>query len=319
MKNSNVLTIQNLSLFLHDGVEKKKLLHDISFAVSRGEMVAIIGESGSGKTLLTRAITNLFPEHSQVFIQGKILFNENELLKGEWEMLNEIRKKSIRYIFQEPASALNPVLNIGVQCRLLLGNAFERENSTLVVLLSQLGIENPARVLDSYPHQLSVGMLQRVLIAIAIASQPEIIIADEPTSSVDAVLRYQIHDLLSEQCKKNGIALLLTTHDLDVVIRYADKIIMLYDGRIFEKSSRQQFFSNPLHPYSQLLLQSLSDLKTELENKGNLKEELEEHTYITTGCRFSTRCPKAQPDCFQEEPMLISVEEGNEVRCPYWK
>jgi oligopeptide/dipeptide ABC transporter ATP-binding protein len=182
-----------------------------------------------------------------------------------------------------------------------------------------MGIKDLEKILGSYPHQLSVGTLQRILIAAAIAPRPRILIADEPTSAVDATQRYQILDLLQAYCKTHVMALLLITHDLQIARRYGDRIAVLYAGRIVEMSKQSDFFAKPLHPYSKMLLESVPDASASLESMPAASGAVPAITDLPSGCKFHPRCPKLQADCKEQESELLSIDQDHQVRCPYWK
>jgi len=182
-----------------------------------------------------------------------------------------------------------------------------------------MGITDPAEVLNSYPHQLSVGTLQRILIAAAIAPHPRFLVADEPTSAVDAVLRYQILDLLVSICRNETMTLLLITHDLEIARRYGDRIAVIYAGRILEISTKDEYFQNPLHPYSQTLLSTLPTPTSSLDSMPSSSGSAPSFTELPSGCKFHPRCYKIQADCRKLEPELISTDNHRKVRCPYWK
>jgi oligopeptide/dipeptide ABC transporter ATP-binding protein len=182
-----------------------------------------------------------------------------------------------------------------------------------------MGIKDLEKILGSYPHQLSVGTLQRILIAAAIAPRPRILIADEPTSAVDATQRYQILDLLQAYCKTHVMALLLITHDLQIARRYGDRIAVLYAGRVVEMSKQSDFFAKPLHPYSEMLLESVPDASASLESMPAASGAVPAITDLPSGCKFHARCPKLQADCKEQEPELLSIDQDHQARCPYWK
>ncbi len=312
-----LLSTNNLSVSVRSSRGDIALIREIDLSVRRGEIFALVGESGSGKSTLANAITNLFLPTSGYTIDGNIQFNGRQLLQMNEKELREVRRNSIRYIFQEPSESLNPIRKIRAQFSdSLKGTArpSETENDLL-----DAGLTQPDAVLDSYPHELSGGMLQRTLIAMALAPAPDLIIADEPTSSVDATLRFKLLDLLDEVRKKTGCTLLLITHDLHIAERYADTVAVMYGGKIVETAPKKLFFQNPFHPYSQMLLQGSSLSTSSL----NLLEPYSENpihpSHLPPGCAYHPICPKAQDDCRTMEPTLTPLENERSVRCPYWK
>jgi oligopeptide/dipeptide ABC transporter ATP-binding protein len=321
-----LLDVQKLFVSSNSTGHASQLLHDITFALTAGEVVGIIGESGSGKTTLVRALTHLFPANRGMQMEGTVRFNGVDILRIDSRAMTELRRTSIRYVFQEPASALNPALRVQTQFRLLQSSddgspkrSGQIHRESIMEVLTRTGIKSPSDVLRSYPHQLSVGTLQRVLIAMAILDKPKLLIADEPTSAVDASIRFQILNLLYEHCRAYGMAMLLTTHDLNIVRAYADRVLVLFAGRIVETSAKDQFFRSPLHPYSAMLLSSTPPALTSLEQVPLRLERNLDGEDPQTGCKFAPRCLKVQPDCRSSEPPLAAIDKERSVRCPYWK
>jgi len=320
------LEVQALSVEVSLSGKPIEILHDVTFSLTPGEVFVLIGESGSGKTTLARALTNLFPPGLGFSIRGRVEFDGSNLLEIEPRSLRQIRRKQIRYVFQEPGVALNPALRVRSQTRFLTaqrqdgqsGNGTAPEDS-LHESFTAMGITDPDEALDSYPHQLSVGTLQRILIAAAIAPHPRLLIADEPTSAVDAAQRYQILDLLTSLCRKDAMTLLLITHDLEIARRYGDRIAVLYAGRLLEISSKDEFLGNPLHPYSQMLLRTLPTPTSSLDSMPFTPSSVPNLTELPAGCKFHPRCYKVQADCKELEPKLVSTANNRRVRCPYWK
>jgi oligopeptide/dipeptide ABC transporter ATP-binding protein len=303
-----------------------ELLHNISFSLEDREVFVLVGESGSGKTTLARALTNLFPRSLNISVHGTVQFGESNLIESEPSYLRRVRGKDIRYVFQEPGSAFNPALRVRSQVRFFSsselnsrGGSKKGRDQSIRETLKVMGVEDPEEVLSSYPHQLSVGTLQRILIGAAIAPRPRLLIADEPTSAVDATQRYQILDLLHSYCKTHVMALLLITHDLQIARRYGDRIAVLYAGRIVEMSKQTDFFVKPFHPYSEMLLQSVTDASTSLESIPPASGTVPSIAELPSGCKFHPRCPKVQLNCRGQEPELLSIEQDRQVRCPYWK
>ncbi|MBI4547519.1 MAG: ABC transporter ATP-binding protein [Ignavibacteriae bacterium] len=260
-----LLSVKELGVSVAQNGEYCELLHDISFSLKPGEIFTIIGESGSGKTTLARALTNLFPPHWAIERVGVIEFENLDLAALDEKDLNSLRRQSIRYIFQEPALAFNPVLKIKRQIQLALhttqcnGMDDSNDHESFHTLLHQLDINDLEGTINAYPHQLSVGTLQRIHIALAIAPKPKLLIADEPTSSVDALQSVQILTLLRSYCKRYTMGMLLITHDLGIAEHFADTIAILSGGRIVECAPKDRFFQQPRHPYSQLLVEKTSN------------------------------------------------------------
>ncbi|MGA9365619.1 MAG: ABC transporter ATP-binding protein [Bacteroidota bacterium] len=321
-----LLDVQALSVHVPLYGSSIELLHDVTFSLTSGEVFVLVGESGSGKTTLARALTSLFPSGLGASIHGRVEFDGSDLLRIEPRSLRQLRRKEIRYIFQEPGVALNPAFRLRAQTRFLTAQGRKGHNSAGTVRehsfhqsLLAMGVTDPAEALDSYPHQLSVGTLQRMLIAAAIAPHPRFLIADEPTSAVDAVLRYQILDLLVSICRNEAMTLLLITHDLEIARRYGDRIAALYAGRILEISRKDEYLHNPLHPYSQMLLRALPTPTSSLDSMPSSSGSVPSFMELPKGCKFHPRCYKVQADCRKLEPELISTDNHRKVRCPYWK
>ena len=317
MQASRLLEATNLSVSAFAGTGEKELIHDVSFSVNQSEVLVLLGESGSGKTVLSRALTNLFPVTSPMRIRGLVNFEGRSLLDLPAEELSAVRRRKIRYVFQEPISSLNPLTKIGLQLSLANGDPVKEER-LLTDTLRLVGLDNAEEILELYPHQLSVGMAQRVNIAMAILPAPSLLIADEPTSAVDPSLKYALLDLLAAIRQTRGTSLILITHDLDVAQHYGDRIVVLYGGRVIESSGRERFFDNPLHPYSRLLIESHVSIGKPVADSGSAVSVLDVEI-PGSGCRFHPRCPIVQSRCTEAEPELEHVPDNREVRCFYWK
>lgn len=297
----------------------------VSFQLARGETVALLGESGCGKSLTASAIMNLLPNNSYVHQGSKILFDQANLLDKSEAQMREYRGIKMAMIFQEPMTSLNPVLTIGYQ----LQEVFKRQQSLTAPALRQKAISlltlvempDPKRCYDSYPHQLSGGQKQRVMIAMAIAATPDVLIADEPTTALDVTIQKQILGLLKSLSKKMNMALLLITHDLGVVNYMADQVVVMYAGQVVEQVNSQEFFSQPLHPYSQKLLECLPSLQKKGHQLNPILGMVPALEDIDKGCRFYSRCHQAQAACRDAVP-LFNVTEGQtprQVRCLFYQ
>jgi oligopeptide/dipeptide ABC transporter ATP-binding protein len=314
---NNLLTVSKLSVSALSTVGRRVLIHEVSFSVRENEVLIILGESGSGKTIISRSLTGLFPVTSAVRIDGSVTFDGQQLLNlGERE-LSSIRRHRIRYVFQEPMQSLNPLARIGRQMR-LASDGPSNNNEDLHNTLGLVGLENSDEVLDLYPHELSVGMAQRVCIAMAMLPSPALLIADEPTSAVDASLRRRVLDLLISIQRSRTMSLVLITHDLDVARWYGDRIIVLYGGRIIESARREAFFERPLHPYSRLLIDAQPGAQQQAAPSHPTAEsviaDVPQH-----GCSFQPRCPIAGEKCKEVEPELEQLPGEREVRCFFWR
>jgi len=295
------------------------LLEDLSINISHGETFCLVGESGSGKTTFAHAVTGLFAPGSQMQVEGRVEVDGDELVISDLGTTRRWRGK-IRYVFQEPWLALNPLARIRSQIRIASSAAglSESDEGLAARLLEQVGIENSDDVLEAYPHQLSGGLAQRVMIALALLTSPKLLIADEPTSSLDAMHRLQILELLNALKERGQLSILLLTHDLEIARRFGDMVAVLYAGRIVELGPAGDFFRTPFHPYSQALVER-SEAGTRVT--GSYPEHVAGGgaPVVKPGCRFHARCPKVQDDCQDDEPRLQMIDSMRQVRCPYWK
>jgi oligopeptide/dipeptide ABC transporter ATP-binding protein len=292
----------------------RELLHEISFSVRQKEVLVVLGESGSGKTLLSRSLTKLFPVASSLKLTGSVTFEDQQLLElGESE-LSFIRRHKIRYVFQEPMQSLNPLAKIGRQMR-LASDGLPKDDKILHHTLQLVGLDK--EVLGLYPHELSIGMAQRVCIAMAVLPSPALLIADEPTSAVDGSLRRKLLDLLISIQRSGTMSLILITHDLDVARCYGDRIMVMYGGRIIESATCNAFFERPLHPYSRLLV-SAQPIAQKQDTPPIPIPEFITVEVPQQGCSFQPRCPIVQDKCTVIEPDLDQVSGEREVRCHFW-
>lgn len=295
-----------------------KAVDDVSFAIDKGEVLAIVGESGSGKSVTSLSIMGLLQEPGKV-AGGEVLFEGENLLNKNKKEMQAIRGHHISMIFQEPMTSLNPVYRIKEQLmesimlhmKLSKKDAFERA----VEMLELVGIPSARERILEYPHQMSGGMRQRVMIAMALSCNPQLLIADEPTTALDVTIQAQILELLSEMRKKFNMAVLLITHDLGVVSETADRVCVMYCGKVMENARVQEIFDNPLHPYTDGLLKSIPRLEDDSEEplymiKGMVPNPLK----MPSGCPFSDRCEKCMERCRHEMPELVDFD-GHEVRC----
>lgn len=291
---------------------------DISFSIDKGKILAIVGESGSGKSVTSLSIMRLLQEPGRIS-QGEILFKGEDLLKKSKAEMQAVRGDQISMIFQEPMTSLNPVYRIKDQImesimthmKLSKKEAFERA----VKLLDMVGIPSARERANDYPHQMSGGMRQRVMIAMALAGNPELLIADEPTTALDVTIQAQILDLLYHMREKFNMAILLITHDLGVVSEAADQVIVMYCGKIVEEADVRTLFENPMHPYTLGLLRSIPRLEDESDEKlYMIRGMVPNPLHMPAGCPFSDRCDQCMERCRKEMPELID-RDGHKVRC----
>jgi len=318
-----ILDIRNLKTFFYtyDGVAKA--VDGISYRLSRGEPLGIVGESGCGKSVSALSILRLIPDPPGRIVEGQIFFKGTNLLELPYERMREIRGNRISMIFQEPMTSLNPVFTVGNQIaeafRLHQGLKRQEALEKSIDMLKLVNIPSPEKCVGQYPHELSGGMRQRAMIAMALACNPEILIADEPTTALDVTIQAQIIDLMLQLKEELGMAIILITHDLGIIAETVKRVIVMYAGKIVEEAPTRTIFKTPLHPYSQGLLQSMPRLgdkvrlgRIRLEEIPGVVPSLYE---LPAGCRFSSRCSHAMEICRKEEPDLEEIDESHFCRC----
>lgn len=298
-------------------------IDDVNLTVNENEVLAIVGESGCGKSTLATSIVGLHPEGNTKVI-GEILYKDENLVNYSEAKLNKIRGNDIGFIFQDPLSALNPLMRIGDQIEegLVFHTKLEKEERKERVhnLLDQVGIINPERVAKQFPHQLSGGMRQRVMIAIAIACKPNVIIADEPTTALDVTIQAQILDLLLELQQETNAGILLITHDLGVVAEVATRVAVMYAGQVVEVATVEELFRNPKHPYTRSLLNSIPQTERDHDRLQVIKGMVPTLTKMPrVGCRFAPRIPWISAEMHEAEPQMHEVSPGHFVRCTCWQ
>lgn len=317
-----ILEINHLTTSFRIGDNYYPAVDDVSLHVNQNEVLAIVGESGSGKSALAFSIMGL---HRKAKVEGEIIFRGKNILDRSLQELNQLRGKHMGMIFQDPLTALNPLMTIGKQIDevLLLHNKTmstkEREEKVLS-LLEQVGIPHPERTFEQFPHELSGGMRQRVIIAIAIANNPELLIADEPTTALDATIQAQILQLIRDLKENMNSGIILITHDLGVVAEMADRVAVMYAGEIVEIADVYTLFENPLHPYTRSLLHSIPsnvEPKQKLHVIEGIVPSLQHLPRV--GCRFKDRIPWIPEEAHEENPQLHEVSEGHFVRCTCYK
>ena len=314
-----LLSINDLTISFTLGGERAKAVDSISFAVNHGQTVGVVGESGCGKTVTSLAIMDLIEPPGKVE-NGEVLFHGQNLRSLSEKEMRKIRGKKIGMIFQEPMSSLNPVFTIGNQIsesfRIHQGLSKKDALTESIKMLKLVGIPAAEKRIHDYPHLLSGGMRQRVMIAMALACQPDLLIADEPTTALDVTIQAQILDLMSELQEKRHMSILLITHDLGVVAEACDWVVVMYAGRIVEKGSVKDIFSNPSHPYTQALLESIPRLGKKAKKlnviKGNVPNLFD---FSPVGCRFASRCSKAEERCRRESPDSYLIGNNHVVSC----
>lgn len=320
LKEAPLLEVKNLeTAFDIDGTYYNAVDH-VSFKVKPRQIVGVVGESGCGKSVMSLSIMQLLPKGTGKLKSGEIIFDGIHLENMSEAQINKIRGKDISMIFQEPMTSLNPVFSIGYQLQEVLFNhqkiTKQEARQKSIALLKSVGISRPEKIVDEYPHQLSGGMRQRVMIAMAIACQPRLLIADEPTTALDVTVQAQILELLKEIQEVNDMSVILITHDLGVVAEMCDEVIVMYAGKIVERTDVDTLFYNPKHPYTSLLLGAIPKMEGNEDRLSSIQGIVPSLTNMPkTGCRFANRCPQAMPECHNSTPMLEEVELDHEVAC----
>lgn len=313
-----VLRVENLTVRIGSR-NSLEAVTDVSFTLTKGECFALVGESGCGKSLTALSLMRLLPEgvHAQ---SGKVILSGTNLMALTEGEMQSVRGAKIAMIFQEPATSLNPVMTVGDQIveAVRLHEAADRKTARARALewLRRVGLDEPERRLSAFPHELSGGQKQRVMIAMALACEPDVLVADEPTTALDVTRQAQILDLLKELGKEKGVAILLITHDLALVRRYADRVALMYAGNIVESAPVKDFFERPLHPYAQLLLSAVPSADKSGRTLTGIAGAVPDLSAMPAGCRFAPRCPLAEASCGKTAPMLKKVALERLVRCP---
>jgi oligopeptide/dipeptide ABC transporter ATP-binding protein len=321
--NEQLLEVSHLQTGFRIKDDYYNAVDDISFTLERNEILAIVGESGCGKSTLATTIMGLHDENNTK-ISGEILYNGLNLTTFNETLYNKVRGNDIGMIFQDPLSALNPLMRIEEQIKESLNYHTDlnpqQKQERAIELLTQVGIPNPERVGKQYPHELSGGMRQRVIIAIAIACKPPIIIADEPTTALDVTIQAQILDLLKDLQEETGSGIILITHDLGVVAEMADRVAVMYAGQFVEMATAEELFENPQHPYTRSLLQSIPQENSDNEELHVIEGVVPSLSKLPRqGCRFAPRIPWISADAHEENPILHEVTPDHFVRCTCYK
>ena len=319
---AHLLEVRNLQTHFPTRAGLVRAVDGVSFALDRGELLGLVGESGCGKSMTALSVMRLISPPGKI-VNGEILFDGKDLLKLSDSEMREMRGDDIAMIFQDPMTSLNPVFRVGEQIAeaLRLHRKLSRSEARKATIeaMREVAIPDPARRVDDYPHQLSGGMRQRVMIAMALACNPKLLIADEPTTALDVTIQAQILELLDDLRKQRELAVLLITHDLGVVAEVADRVAVMYTGRIVEESPVGELFARPKHPYTEGLLRSVPKLTNAELNKNERLETIEgvvpRPTDLPPGCHFAPRCRHRMPRCTAEEIPLYQLEGNVEVRC----
>ena len=320
MSQENLLEVKHLRTeFFSSKKSSVTAVDDVSFDIKKGEIVGLVGESGCGKSVTSLSIMQLLKDTPGKVTNGEVIFQGRNLLDASKKEMLDIRGDKMSMIFQEPMSSLNPSMRIdkqmieGIRLHTPLTKAEARKKAADI--LSQVGIPDPQRVLKNYPHQLSGGMRQRVMIAMAMCSEPELLIADEHPTALDVTMQAQILELMKKFQQDKGMSILLITHDLGVVAEMCSRVIVMYAGKIVEEAPVEILFANPTHPYTQGLIASVPKLGSGVKVLPSIPGSVPDLSAMPKGCRFAPRCKYATEKCHQEQPELLSVGEKQKCRC----
>jgi peptide/nickel transport system ATP-binding protein len=317
-KNNYLLKVKGLKTYFFTDEGVVKAVDGVDFTLAPGEVLGIVGESGCGKSVTSMSLLRLISMPGEI-VEGEILFNGDDLLDLSEDEMRSIRGNRISMIFQQPTTALNPVFTVGDQIReaLMVHKGLNKDEAQKrgEQLLTLVGISDARRRMDAYPHQLSGGMCQRVMIAMGLACNPELLIADEPTTALDVTIQAQILDLMRELREKINTAIILITHDLGVVAEMVDNVLVMYAGKVVEYAPVRELFADPKHPYTQGLIASIPVLGVVKDELDTIPGTVPSLLNLPPGCRFASRCPYRMERCDQEEPPLIKLEGNRLVRC----
>ena len=315
----SLLEVKDLKTYFYTDAGVAKSVDGVTFSVDRGKVLGIVGESGCGKSVTSLSIMRLVDPTTGRYEGGSILFDGQDILKLSEKEMQKLRGNKISMIFQEPMTSLNPVFTIGYQIEesLMLHKGMDKKvaRQRAIELLELVGIPEAGKRVDEYPHQLSGGMRQRVMIAMALAGDPELLIADEPTTALDVTIQAQILDLLKELQEKLHMSIIFITHDLGVIAEMADEVVVMYAGEIVEKAATRDLFDDPKHPYTVGLMNSIPNINEEVERLKTLEGLVPNLYDMPKGCHFAPRCQYACPECEKEHIRLTELGGGRQVRC----
>lgn len=316
---TNLLEIKNLRTHFVKNKRVIRAVDGIDFQIGKGETIALVGESGCGKSMTSLSIMGLVPSPGGKIVDGEIILDGVNLCDLTEKEMYGVRGKDIAMIFQEPMTSLNPVLTIGDQLtsviihhlKLSKKEAYERA----IEMLELVGFSDPSKTMKNYPHRLSGGMRQRVMIAMAMSCNPKLLIADEPTTALDVTIQAQVLELMKELSKRFSTSILLITHDLGVVSELAERVVVMYAGQIVEIAKIEDLFDQPLHPYTVGLINSVPSIDGEIKRLQSIEGNVPAPGSIIQGCKFAARCSRAFDRCRKEEPDLLLMDDARAVRC----
>ncbi|MDI2587845.1 ABC transporter ATP-binding protein [Psychrobacillus sp. NEAU-3TGS] len=318
--SEKLLQVEQLQTDFTKDKRKIRILHGVNFHINKGEVIGLVGESGCGKSLTSLSIMGLFKGTSGEITGGNIRFNGQDLTSLNVNEMRKMRGKQIAMIFQEPMTSLNPVMKIGEQLmepiRIHLNLNKKQAKEHAVSMLKKVGIARSDEVINEYPHQLSGGMRQRVMIAMAMSCNPNLLIADEPTTALDVTIQAQILELMKQLQQQENMSILLITHDLGIVAEMCDRVVVMYAGRVVEEADVFDLFEKPKHPYTQGLIGSVPKIGDKRDKLDSIKGNVPDPSDMPIGCKFAPRCTQVMPICLEKEPTSMMLE--NERLCSCW-
>ena len=316
---SKLLEVKNLKTYFYTDDGVAKAVDDVSFALDRGETLGLVGESGCGKSVSALSIMRLIAQPPGKIVNGEILFKGKDILKIPEKEMQDIRGNDIGMIFQEPMTSLNPVFTCGNQIEeaVILHQKLSKEDAKVkaIEMLKLVGLPAPEQRYNEYPHQLSGGMRQRIMIAMALSCNPEILIADEPTTALDVTVQAQILELINKLQRELGMAVIMITHDLGVIAEVSTRVAVMYASKVAEYGNVDQIFYNPKHPYTISLLNSIPKLNKGKSRLATIEGNVPAPTHYPKGCHFCTRCSFAIEKCWNEEPPVVQIEPEHTASC----
>ena len=319
--SEQLVEVKDLKVTYYQNGVETPVVRNVSFEIKKNETLGLVGESGSGKSVTSKAIMRLIAEPPGKIANGEILFEGKNLLKMKEKQMQKVRGKDIAMIFQEPMTSLNPLYTCGSQIAeaILLHNKCSKQEAweRAVEILKMVGVPSPEKRAQSYPHELSGGMRQRVMIAIALSCNPRLLIADEPTTALDPTIQAQILKLIHDMQKEKDMSVLLITHDMGIVAENCDRVVVMYAGQILEIADVKTIFGNPAHPYTIGLLKAIPKLDEKVDRLYNIRGMVPRFNELPKGCTFGPRCDFCDKKCEEEAPQLVNMGDGHLVRCHY--
>ncbi|MFQ9109523.1 MAG: ABC transporter ATP-binding protein, partial [Coprococcus sp.] len=317
--SEQLVEVKDLKVTYYQNGVETPVVRNVSFEIKKNETLGLVGESGSGKSVTSKAIMRLIAEPPGKIANGEILFEGKNLLKMKEKQMQKVRGKDIAMIFQEPMTSLNPLYTCGSQIAeaILLHNKCSKQEAweRAVEILKMVGVPSPEKRAQSYPHELSGGMRQRVMIAIALSCNPRLLIADEPTTALDPTIQAQILKLIHDMQKEKDMSVLLITHDMGIVAENCDRVAVMYAGQILEIADVKTIFGNPAHPYTIGLLKAIPKLDEKVDRLYNIRGMVPRFNELPKGCTFGPRCDFCDKKCEEEAPQLVNMGDGHLVRC----